>query len=241
MQATIHKNIKFIRANIAQLNQERFAQQLAIKRSKLVGYELGYTKKPDETVVKRIATMYGFTLNELYEKDLQKMEVKAVNAQQDVRKIDLSEDSKGLKFRLRKNTRTYMRPDATLKHFVDQRIQWHQANGTGSNRKKLLDQQFGVFQVLNDVMQPFNAGTLLFSELCTLEEMEVDKSYIVLTTNQVLYRKVKKQNALRVELYANNQAFKETQFTKIDIQKVYRIFAFALNGNDNHRHFFMTK
>ncbi len=236
----IHKNIKHLRL-VADLNQEKFARLLSINRSKLASYERGHTKQPDRDFVRKLALLYGLTLQDLYDKDLchEKNLNQVKDKKQEISPLGLSLNDHGLKIRKSRKVIVSFKPSTSLfKILLDIREQ-AVVQSTGSANTYL-----NAFEVLTDKMLPLSSGAILITrKVNDPTQLTPNRQYVVQQKKQFFFRQLEaiqtEGNILQLSTMLPED--KTLHLPLNQIKNIHQVISFIIIGDDRKANFFIKK
>lgn len=234
----LKKNIRFIR-KWTDLNQEKFAGKIGIKRSRLGSYEEGRaTPKPD--VLKKISAIYGCTVDDLLYGDLNtiqpmldsqgKIKTDISGRRLQLRTLTITADERGkemIEWVPHKEAKAgylngYSDPDyiSTLPKF---HLPFLPSNAT-----------YRAFEIKGDSMQPLPSGSVVVGEFVQDWEhsIKTGKTYIIVSKNDgVVYKRavnnVAKDGTLF--LYSDNPEYEPYMIHVNDVKEVWIAKRFIIN------------
>ncbi|MGB1243033.1 MAG: helix-turn-helix domain-containing protein [Chitinophagales bacterium] len=236
---SLKKNIRIIR-KWTDLNQEKFAEKIGIKRSRLGSYEEGRaTPKPD--ILQKIAVIYGCSVDDLLYADLSQIQPISGNTpnsiQTDIsgrrlqlRTLTISADEKGkemIEWVPHKEAKAgylsgYSDPDyiSTLPKFHLPFLP--------------SDASYRAFEIKGDSMQPLPSGSVVIGEFVQDWEhsIKTGKTYIIVSKNDgVVYKRavnnISKDGTLF--LYSDNAEYEPYMIHVNDVKEVWVAKRFIIN------------
>ncbi|MEZ4888159.1 MAG: helix-turn-helix domain-containing protein [Chitinophagales bacterium] len=234
----LKKNIRTIRKS-ADLNQEKFAEKIGIKRSRLGSYEEGRaTPKPD--ILQKIATFYGCTVDNLLYADLS--QIQPTVSSQDSIQTDVS----GRRLQLRTLTITADEKGKEMIEWVPHKeAKAGYLNGYAdpdyiSTLPKFhlpflpSDATYRAFEIKGDSMQPLPSGSVVIGEFVQDWEhsIKTGKTYIIVSKNDgVVYKRVVNNIGKdgTLFLYSDNAEYEPYLIHANDIKEVWVAKRFIIN------------
>jgi len=235
----LKKNIRIIR-KWTDLNQEKFAEKIGIKRSRLGSYEEGRaTPKPD--ILQKIAIIYGCSVDDLLYADLSQIQPVSGNTPNNI-KTDIS----GRRLQLRTLTITADEKGKEMIEWVPHKeAKAGYLNGYSdpdyiSTLPKFhlpflpSDSTYRAFEIKGDSMQPLPSGSVVIGEFVQDWEhsIKTGKTYIIVSKNDgVVYKRVVNNIGKdgTLFLYSDNAEYEPYMIHANDVKEVWVAKRFIIN------------
>jgi len=210
------ENLRYLRAQKG-LSQQRIADDLIITRGRYSKYEEGTSQPPLELLLK-ISRYYHISADLLLTVKLSKYQLKDIIQMTDNRiLLPIVVDGTG------ENRIEIIPYKASMGYVNGYRDPEYIENLQHMSLPFLRNGKYRAFPAEGDSMPPFKDGTYIIGEFVEqLSDLKVDKTYLIVTQNGFVYKRIEKINPDSIIVSSKNKFYETYEIFFYDILEVWK-------------------
>ena len=200
----LSQNLKLLRKQVS-LTQDDMAQRLALKKSSYASYEAEEGNTPPSRTLYQIAKIFAVSMESLFEIDYALLGTsRPIKISEQEVYFPVSVDPSGNEL-IDIVPSTYQAQAGYLQEFSDPsfikslpKVGWDFGTYIPGTKR--------IFQITGDSMLPILSQSYMLTVRSTFEELIIDHTYVVITQNDILYKRLRSAGDM-IELHSDNPLY----------------------------------